>query len=75
MLVLSRRLGETIRIGQSVTVTVTGIQGNRVKLGFQAPDGIEILRAELIQEWKEFGLEDVPETADNYSAGELLVAR
>jgi carbon storage regulator CsrA len=47
MLVLTRKNGESIRIGQAVEVRVLGIQGGRVKLGFLAPDGVTIFRKEI----------------------------
>jgi carbon storage regulator len=47
MLVLSRRSGEKIRIGNEVTLTVVSVQGNRVKLAFSAPDNVRILRSEV----------------------------
>ena len=47
MLVLSRRTGESIRIGTDITVRVVQVVGNRVKLGIEAPDDKRILRSEL----------------------------
>jgi carbon storage regulator len=47
MLVLSRKVGETVVIGNSVTVTVVEVTGNRVRLGISAPEDISILRSEL----------------------------
>jgi carbon storage regulator len=47
MLVLSRKPGEKVVIGKSITLTVVEVEGNRVRLGFDAPDEIRILRAEL----------------------------
>ena len=49
MLVLSRKQGEAIVIGDGVTVTVVGIQGGRVKLGFYAPAEVPIHREETYQ--------------------------
>lgn len=48
MLILTRREGEVIRIGNSVQVVVVAIQGGQVKLGIEAPREITILRQELI---------------------------
>ncbi len=50
MLVLSRKVGEQIRIGTEVTVTVVAIKGNRITLGIDAPKQVKIQRAELIVE-------------------------
>lgn len=47
MLVLSRRPDECIRIGNNITIKVLRIDGDRVRLGFDAPMDIPILRAEL----------------------------
>ena len=47
MLVLSRRIGETICIGQDVTISVVKISGNRVRIGIEAPQDVEVLRGEL----------------------------
>lgn len=47
MLVLSRKLGERVVIGGGITLTVVEVKGNRVRLAFDAPDGVRILRAEL----------------------------
>lgn len=47
MLVLSRKINESIHIGQGVTVTVTRISGNRVTLGVTAPNDVKIIRSEL----------------------------
>ena len=47
MLVLSRRPGEEIRIDSCITVTVIEVQGNRVRIGIQAPEEVPIIRAEL----------------------------
>lgn len=51
MLVLSRQRGEVIVITPAnIRVTVCDIRGDKVRLGFEAPKGQEIMRAELIQE-------------------------
>lgn len=47
MLVLSRRPGEKVVIGNGITVTVVEVTGNRVRLAFKAPDQVRILRGEL----------------------------
>lgn len=48
MLVLSRKLGETVVIGEHIRVTVVAVQGNQVRLGFSAPDDVRIFREELV---------------------------
>lgn len=49
MLVLSRKLNETIRIGDAIAVTVLEIRGNKVRLGIQSPADIPVFRQEI---WK-----------------------
>jgi carbon storage regulator len=49
MLVLSRKHGEAILIGNDITVTVLEVRGDRVKLGFSAPREVPIHRAEVYQ--------------------------
>jgi carbon storage regulator len=45
MLVLTRRLGQTLTIGVNVTVTVLEVRGNQVRIGIDAPSGVAIHRA------------------------------
>ena len=52
MLVLTRRLGEAITIGEEVRVVIVDIDGNQVKLGIEAPRHIEIYREELYERIK-----------------------
>jgi carbon storage regulator len=52
MLVLTRRLGESITIGEEVKVVIVDIDGNQVKLGIEAPRHIEIYREELYEKIK-----------------------
>lgn len=47
MLVLSRKIGERIRIGDDVTLTVVRIHGDKVRLGIEAPDSVTIHREEV----------------------------
>lgn len=50
MLVLSRKPGESVVIGGNITVTVVEVKGNRVRLAFDAPGDVRILRSELVAE-------------------------
>lgn len=47
MLVLSRRIGETVHIGDNVTVTILGCRGGQVRLGVVAPKDVIVDRAEI----------------------------
>ena len=49
MLVLSRKLGETLVIGDNITVKVIHVQGNAVRLGIEAPKAVPVHRAEVYQ--------------------------
>lgn len=50
MLVLSRKKGETIKIGDNIEITIVALANDQVKIGIQAPKNVEILRKELFEE-------------------------
>ncbi|KZY73758.1 carbon storage regulator [Oleiphilus sp. HI0068] len=47
MLILTRRVGETLMIGDDVTVTVLGVKGNQVRIGVNAPKDVSVHRQEI----------------------------
>lgn len=50
MLILTRRVGEALKIGDDVNVTVVGVKGNRVRLGIDAPRHVPVHRKEILDE-------------------------
>ena len=49
MLILTRRVGETLMIGDDVTVTVLGVKGNQVRIGVNAPRDVAVHREEIFE--------------------------
>jgi carbon storage regulator len=49
MLILTRRVGESVMIGNDVTVTVLGVKGNQVRVGIEAPKSITVHRKEIYE--------------------------
>lgn len=64
MLVLSRKVGETIWVGDEVEIVITEIKGDQIKLGIQAPKSVEIVRGELRTEVLESNTEAVIKNLD-----------
>ncbi|MCG3169474.1 MAG: Translational regulator CsrA [Pseudomonadales bacterium] len=61
MLILTRRVGETLMIGDNVTITVLGVKGNQVRLGVNAPKDVTVHREEIYQRiQREHGSDDDP---------------
>lgn len=49
MLILTRRVGETLMIGDNISVTVLGVKGNQVRLGINAPKDVAVHREEIFE--------------------------
>ena len=52
MLILTRRVGETLMIGDEITVTVLGVKGNQVRVGVNAPKNVAVHREEIYERIK-----------------------
>lgn len=63
MLILTRRVGETLMIGDEVTVTVLGVKGNQVRIGINAPKDVSVHREEIYRRIKREGEEGDAATA------------
>ena len=76
MLILTRRVGETVMIGDDVTITVLGVKGNQVRVGINAPKHVAVHREEIYERIKreqqgggsDGGPEDDPDNSPAKSA-------
>ena len=65
MLILTRRIGETLMVGDDVTITVLGVKGNQVRIGVNAPKDVAVHREEIYQRiQKEKTVEDGDSDSD-----------
>ena len=53
MLILTRRVGETLKVGDDVSVTVLGVRGSQIRIGITAPKGIGVYREEIYDKKKD----------------------
>ena len=65
MLILTRRVGETVMIGEEVTVTVLGVKGNQVRIGVNAPKTVAVHREEIFDRIKREQDGDAPPAVTN----------
>jgi carbon storage regulator len=68
MLILTRRVGETVMIGDDVTITVLGVKGNQVRVGINAPKSVAVHREEIYERIKREQRADSAEKTDTKTA-------
>jgi carbon storage regulator len=73
MLILTRRVGETVMIGDDVTITVLGVKGNQVRVGINAPKHVAVHREEIYERIKREQQPD-DEVSDKPKAAEYVPA-
>ena len=74
MLILTRRVGETVMIGNEVTVTVLGVKGNQVRIGINAPKTVAVHREEIYERIKREQQGDAVEETESSRSSEFLSA-
>lgn len=65
MLILTRRVGETLMIGDEVTVTVLGVKGNQVRIGVNAPKSVSVHREEIYERIRQEREGQAPEQGES----------
>ncbi|MEY3220319.1 MAG: hypothetical protein RIT27_1676 [Pseudomonadota bacterium] len=65
MLILTRRVGESLMIDDQVTVTVLGVKGNQVRIGINAPKDVAVHREEIFQRIQQEKIDIVPSSSPN----------
>ncbi len=68
MLILTRRVGETVMIGDDITVTVLGVKGNQVRIGVNAPRNVAVHREEIFERIKREEAGEAPDGEDRNDA-------
>ena len=74
MLILTRKLGERITIGDDISITLLEIKGSQVRLGIEAPKGIGIYRQEVYERIRQQNLRASQVTASDLSEADSILA-
>ena len=74
MLILTRRVGETVMIGNDVTVTVLGVKGNQVRVGINAPKNVAVHREEIFERIKREQQGGEPSSGESEPSAEFVSA-
>ena len=74
MLILTRRVGETVVVGDEVTVTVLGIKGNQVRWGINAPRNVAVHREEIFERIKREEQDEPDEKSNGVAENGVAVA-
>ncbi len=69
MLILTRRVGEAVMIGDEVTVTVLGVKGNQVRVGVNAPKTVSVHREEIYERIQREDQGDSPGNSQEFAVG------
>lgn len=72
MLILTRKVGETIRINDDISVTVLGVKGSQVRLGIEAPESVAVHREEIFQRIQAGQQQSAPENEPEPERSEPL---
>ena len=75
MLVLTRKSGESLIIGENIEITIVSVRGNQVKIGVQAPEDVSVYRKELYERIKQENLEAARAKKEEISALAKLLGR
>jgi len=67
MLILTRRIGEKLMIGDRISVTILGVKGNQVRLGVHAPEDVAIHREEIFDRIRKEQQEPVDDSPRQYA--------